>query len=111
MIEWQVTYDPGQDHGAIVLKGDAAWGASIQFQHGPIQENGINGVQNEQLLELLIMRTEQLDLRMPCVENAEAIECMKAALAAFNVRTEKRRAQGVEGTERPHSNTEEMISE
>lgn len=92
MTEWQVTYDPFRDYGEIQLTGNTVWGFSVQFQHGPIQENGINGIQNEQLLELLIMRTEQLDLRMPCVENAEAIECMKAALAAFNVRAEKRRA-------------------
>ena len=106
---WQVAYDPDTDNGVIEFLGDTSQGNAyqeIQFQHGPIGENGINGIQNEELTELLIERMKQLDLRMPCDENREAIRAFEQAADWLAIRKSKRTQQGVEGTERPHSSTE-----
>lgn len=70
----------------------------IQFQNGNPATEGVNGFTNEALLAVLIHRTTILDLMYPCVENAAAIANMRAALAAFELRTAKRIARGVEGT-------------
>ena len=105
--DWEVVYDPTRDWGQIRHKQGTEH--NIQFQHGPIGDNGINGIQNEELIALLIMRLEQLDLRMPCDENKEALTGLNVALVALAGRTAKREAQGVEGTVRPHSSTEERL--
>lgn len=70
----------------------------IDFQRGPVPSNGINGLTNEALLAVLIHRTTILDGLYPCKENAQAIAHMSLALAAFESRTAKRIARGVEGT-------------
>ena len=56
-----------------------------------------HGTTNEELLVILIDRTEYLDGLFPCEENKSALEHMRAALEAFNARTSKRIARGVEG--------------
>lgn len=71
---------------------------AVAFQNGPVPEVGINGVTSEALLAVLIHRTEELNKNFPCEENERAIEHMKDALAAFEERTAKRIARGVEGT-------------
>ena len=107
---WQILYNSDTDLGTIRYIGDWAAGAAfqqIQFQHGPIGEAGnINGIQNEELIELLIMRLQALDLRMPCDENREAIRALEQAADWLAIRTSKRMTQGIEGTERPHSSGE-----
>lgn len=70
----------------------------IDFQNGPVKENGVNGLTNEVLLEILIDRTEYLDNLFPCKENKNAIKSMKKALSEFNKRTKDRKDRGVEGT-------------
>lgn len=102
---WSVGYDADLDRGYIRHEGGIE--ATLQFQHGPVKEvGGINGVQNEELIELLVKRIEALDLRMPCSENKDALNGLDAALASLKLRTSKRETQNVEGTERPHSDTE-----
>lgn len=71
---------------------------AVAFQNGPVPEAGVNGVTSEALLAVLIHRTEELNKNFPCEENERAIEHMKDALAAFEERTAKRIARGVEGT-------------
>ncbi len=61
-----------------------------------------DGTTNEELLEVLIDRTEFLDAKFPCAENKIALESMKNALFAFNLRTNKRVAQGVETKDLAH---------
>lgn len=53
---WTVGYDPDLDLGYI-RNDDAGIDVTLQFQHGPVQDaGGINGIQNEELVALLIMR-------------------------------------------------------
>ena len=74
-------------------------GTTINFQQGPVPENGVNGVTNEALLAILIHRTEHLDAQFPCEENKRAIADMKNALVNLEVRTARRMVRGVEGKE------------
>lgn len=60
------------------------------------------GTTNEELLEVLIDRTQTLQDKFPCEENANALASMRYALAQFNARTAKRQAQNVEGTDVHH---------
>lgn len=83
---------------------------TIDFQRGPVKDNGVNGLTNEALLAILIDRTKQLDDKFPCKENKEAIHHMGEALAWLNKRTAARLQQGVEGTNVAHQPAAEQIS-
>lgn len=109
--DWIVEYNPEGDYGSITYKAPdgTARGWDFQFQHGPIGENGVNGFQNEEMIALLIERLKQLNLRMPCEENREALANLERALDWLYIRTKNRISQGVEGTSRPHSSTEEIL--
>lgn len=61
-----------------------------------------SGTTNEELLEVLIHRTEGLNAKFPCLENDRALVGMCDALAWFNLRTRARQAQGVEATPQNH---------
>jgi hypothetical protein len=61
-----------------------------------------NGTTNEELLEVLIDRTQTLQDKFPCNENEFALSHMRQALELFNHRTRQRQAQNVEGTDKPH---------
>lgn len=97
--EWIDTKDGKQDldHGHFydVLSGDLI--TPIQFQHGPVKENGVNGVTNEALLAIVIHRTKILNDKFPCDENKRAITYMENALDLFEQRTKGRQNRGVEG--------------
>lgn len=73
--------------------------ADINFQLGPVQESGVNGVTNESLLAILIHRTTHIDRQFPCLENRSAISHMQDALNALEARTARRVQRGVEGQE------------
>lgn len=76
---------------------------SIKFQSGTILSVGFNGVQIEDVLNILIERLERFQLsEMRCQENSDALEGLFRAKSALMMRTEKRRQQGVEGTNEPH---------
>lgn len=71
----------------------------VHFQEGPIKEAGINGVNNEDLVAMVIERLKCFQKsEFACEENAEAIEHFENGLRALRKRTEKREARGVEGT-------------
>ena len=73
--------------------------AQIQFQDGPIKENGVNGIHNEDLLVIVMDRLEGFQSGdYACPENDMAIECLKDALHNLNRRTYHRQNRGVEGT-------------
>lgn len=75
------------------------WQQFLSFQLGPIQENGINGIQNEDLLAIVIHRLECFQAGdYACVENAKALERCKAGLVWLEKRTKDRQNRGVEGT-------------
>lgn len=56
-----------------------------------------DGTTNEELLSVLINRTEYLNYKFPCRENAIAITKMQEALMWFEKRTVDRMKRGVEG--------------
>lgn len=71
----------------------------VQFQNGPINEVGVNGVMNEDLLTMAAVRLEAFqDTQFKCDENQEALEYINKALEALNRRTAGRKERGVEGT-------------
>lgn len=101
----KVSYDVERDFGRIDLT--AADGAAIeqciQFQHGPVGENGINGVQNEDVLLLVRTRLAALNAGLfPCRENSFAITKIDEAILWLQNRTALRVEQGVEGKDEAH---------
>lgn len=71
----------------------------IDFQEGPIKENGVNGVANEDLLIMVLTRLESFqNSEFRCKENAMAITKIEEALLWFRKRTMGREQRGVEGT-------------
>lgn len=77
----------------------------IKFQCGVIPEHGVNGTTIERVIDLLVARLEGFqkgDFR--CRENALAITNLEQARLWLNERTRKRKAEGVEGSNAPHSN-------
>jgi hypothetical protein len=91
---------PGNAHHAYAVltqDGDKTL-LTVDFQNGPIQENGVNGVQNEQLLGIVIDRLVGFQAgEYACPENQKALELIMKAYGTLVLRTEVRRARGVEG--------------
>ena len=73
--------------------------AQIHFQEGPIKENGVNGVANEDLLVMVVRRLQGFqESEFKCRENAMAITKIEEALLWLRKRTMGRENRGVEGT-------------
>jgi len=73
--------------------------ADIHFQEGPIKECGVNGVCNEDLINMVICRLEGFqNSEFACRENALAITKLEEALLWLRKRTMARESRGVEGT-------------
>ena len=71
----------------------------VNFQEGPIKENGVNGVANEDLLGMVLCRLEGFqNSEYKCRENAVAITKIEEALMWLRKRTNSRVKRGVEGT-------------
>lgn len=71
----------------------------VHFQEGPIKEYGINGVSNEDLLLMVVTRLEAFQKsEYKCEENQRAIDHLMEAVEALRDRTNKRIANGTEGT-------------
>lgn len=85
-------------------------GLTVVFQNGPVQENGENGAQVEDLLHAALQRLRFLntaaDGRFQCAENEQAIDGVETALFALLDRTRHREEQSVEGTHQPHQTPE-----
>jgi len=78
--------------------GSALADHSIEFQNGPINEVGINGITQEILLAIVIDRLRSFQAGpFACVENEEALGYAQASLDALKKRTLDRMARGVEG--------------
>lgn len=78
---------------------DATVHLTINFQNGPIQEAGVNGVSGEALLAVLIDRLRSFQSGpFSCRENAVALTNCEQALMWLQKRTRDRLARGVEGT-------------
>lgn len=71
----------------------------VWFQRGPIKEEGVNGVMNEDLIAMVITRLEHFQKsEFACRENAIAITKLEEALLWLRKRTMAREKRGVEGT-------------
>ena len=78
-------------HGTQVL--------DVQFQKGPVQEQGVNGGSIEALAAVVIDRLEGFQGGpYACDENADALAHFTAGLEILKARTAARQARGVEGT-------------
>lgn len=82
----------------------AGVGLHIHWQDGPLGAMGDpdrkepNGAFVETVLAAVLQRIEYYQTRFPCEENQAAIEAIQVALYALNSRTNRRIAQGTEGT-------------
>ena len=73
--------------------------SQVRFQKGPVKENGVNGVMNEDLLAMVIDRLQSFqESPYKCRENAIAITKLEEALLWLGKRTAERNRRGVEGT-------------
>ena len=73
--------------------------AKVNFQKGPIKENGVNGCHNEDLIAIVIDRLQCLNQGdFACRENSIAITKLEEALLWLNKRTQDRIVRNVEGT-------------
>ena len=73
--------------------------AHVHFQEGPIKENGVNGVCNEDLITMVIRRLQSFqESEYACRENALAITKLEEALLWLRYRTMGREQRNVEGT-------------
>lgn len=83
---------PGEGHS----HGPAA---TIKFQNGPINENGINGLTQEVLLAIVADRLRSFQAgKFACRENALALTKIEEAQHWLHSRTLSRMQRGVEGT-------------
>lgn len=88
-------------HRFQVVKADESGKVlqDIHFQEGPIKECGVNGVNNEDLINMVICRLEHFQQsEFRCRENACAITKLEEALMWLRKRTSAREKRGVEGT-------------
>ena len=71
----------------------------VDFQEGPIKENCVNGLCNEDLIAMVICRLEHFQKsEYACRENALAITKFEEGLLWLRKRTMGREQRGVEGT-------------
>jgi hypothetical protein len=74
-------------------------GCLIEFQNGPIQEAGVNGISNEALLAVVEDRLIGFQSgEYACRENAVALTKIQEAMMWLQKRTLDRVRRGVEGT-------------
>ena len=74
------------------VSGDALH--TVHFQKGPIQEVGVNGLQNEDLLMIVIDRLIGFQTgEFACEENEEALRLLIQATSILQLRTAKRKAR------------------
>ena len=70
----------------------------IKLQNGPIKENGVNGCQIDDVIELAKNIIESFNKRFPCMENACIITKLDEALLWSMKRKIDREKRNVEGT-------------
>lgn len=71
----------------------------VKFQYGPVKEAGINGVQNEDLINMVLTRLRHFNAGdWSCRENTMAIEKLEEALLWLRKRNLRRVMNGTEGT-------------
>lgn len=105
VLRIEVLDEPGQGNAchqyAITFDGPMApITQCIDFQNGPIQEAGVNGISNEALLAIVEDRLLGFQSGpYSCRENAVALTKIQEAMMWLQKRTRDRVARGVEGTQ------------
>ena len=95
---------PMPEWDALTDKIRAAWRMAtgkilIEFQNGPINVVGTNGVTHEALLTIIEDRLVGFQSGpYACADNAEALAHIRGAMECLQRRTKARLARGVEGT-------------
>ena len=104
-IEITITDDPGAGganhrYDVSIRDGNTKTGlVCLNFQNGPINEVGVNGVTHEVLLEIVADRLRSFQAgNFACKENAMALTKIEEAQMWLQSRTIKRMRRGVEGT-------------
>jgi len=86
----------GASHDYLLEAG--IYRREINFQNGPLNVNGANGITDEALLAIVIDRMEGFQGGpLKCEENADALLHLRRALEELQARTVTRMEQGVEG--------------
>lgn len=89
----------GASHEYAIYDADYNVVDTLTFQEGPIQEEGVNGVMDTNLLAVLIDRlTGFVNGPYNCKENMEALKALYHVEYWLNYRTRDRVRRGVEGT-------------
>lgn len=71
----------------------------VHFQEGPVKEVGVNGIFNEDLINMIIRRLECFqNSEFACYENQMALDKLYESLFWLRKRTMDRQARGVQGT-------------
>lgn len=106
-LEIEVLDEPGQGNACHLYRIAVPNGTEmsravccdIEFQNGPIQEFGLNGISNEALLAVVEDRLLGFQNGpFACRENAVALTKIQEAMMWLQKRTRDRLARGVEGT-------------
>lgn len=72
---------------------------SFNFQYGPIADFGVNGINNEDIINIVIDRLQHFQrTEYKCRENALAITKLEEALLWLRCRTMRRESEGKLGT-------------
>jgi hypothetical protein len=100
VIKVEATDGPGPGGANHVYSLDWGNGAvTLQFQNGPINEVGVNGVTHEALLAILVDRLQAFQKGpYACRENALALTKLEETQHWLHHRTLARMHRGVEGT-------------
>lgn len=101
LINILVTDEPGPggaNHVYVVEFPDGKLDTTINFQKGPIAENGINGLTQEVLIAICVDRLQAFQKGpFACRENALALTKLEEAQQWLFHRTLARMQRGVEG--------------
>jgi hypothetical protein len=89
----------GANYVYVIAGSDDGDVTTIQFQKGPIEEAGVNGVTHEALIAIVVDRLRGFQNgAFACRENALAITKLEEAMHWLHARTLSRMRRGVEGT-------------
>lgn len=90
---------PGGAHHAYSIELPSGKETAINFQNGPINEVGVNGLTHEALLAIIVDRLQCFQKgNYACRENAIALTKIEEAVLWLQKRTLDRMRRGVEGT-------------
>lgn len=94
-----MTCDDDHNVYCIVTEDENMMLCNLNFQRGPIAELGVNGINNEDLINIVVDRLQHFqETEYKCRENALAITKLEEALLWLRCRTMRRENEGKLGT-------------